>query len=355
MTRKGLIISLALCLSVNYGVCSAKENTLSTEATVETTSEEVQQSATEATTTASEYEASNNKTDVSNMSLNEFKTVIGEESELYGNLSYDEVFGMMKNSLNKGENISLADAFSMSGGLTIPDNFMYDLSDCGLSGSLDTTKLNFEYANLVNGMDTDYTSSDLKSQSHGAVDLFNSNYGNLASSLKVSNASLPKNFSMKELTKSNNAALNTTYSSAYKDKNFASVRGSIDVSGIFGQAASGVKSDNPASSADLSSMIQDASTSYKANANKKKNNAKNYSEANLQNALKNQIDTRNYVDSYYVDNYGNLITPNTSVDSNGNYDGHDRNSQFEKENAKEYNVYIAPSENIKGNHLKNKQ
>lgn len=328
-----LATSLLIC-SQNSIICKASDNTNIGSEEVLTVEETTTELATSTDSdlnldipdingTGSTLDINNvdTQTDVSlNMTLGDFKKVAEEESSLYGSLSYDAAFEMMKNSLDKGEPISLTDAFIATGGLTVPDNFMYDLSESGLTGTLDKTQLNFEYANLINKMNADSAamSLNLSSQSMGAVNLFESQYGDLASELQLESATLPEGFTMAEISANNNNIVNNLYSQAYSESDFASIRSSIDVSGIFNKASQGVDTYSLTSADDLQNTLDGLVSDYRQNAEDYKNNSQDIINAKVANAASNQVETRNYVDSYYIDSNGTLITPDTVVDELGN-------------------------------------
>lgn len=203
------------------------------------------------------------------MTLNEFRQSVSTQAEGFQNIDMESVFKLMQNSLDAGEDISLSNALSLSG-LTVPDNFMYDLSECGLNGTLDTSLLNLEYASLLSGMDEEYKAADFSSQSQGAVSLFNSNYGDLSESLKTTEYSLPEGFSMKEMVKSNNKTINASYKEAYKESGYKNVRKSMDVSGIFQQAANGPAVYSNTDASTLSGQAQSASSGAKSSYESKK-------------------------------------------------------------------------------------
>lgn len=328
-----LATSLLIC-SQNSIICKASDNTNIGSEEVLTVEEATTELATSTDSdlnldipdingTGSTLDINNvdTQTDVSlNMTLGDFKKVAEEESSLYGSLSYDAAFEMMKNSLDKGEPISLTDAFIATGGLTVPDNFMYDLSESGLTGTLDKTQLNFEYANLINKMNADSAamSLNLSSQSIGAVNLFESQYGDLASELQLESATLPEGFTMAEISANNNNIVNNLYSQAYSESDFASIRSSIDVSGIFNKASQGVDTYSLASADDLQNTLDGLVSDYRQNAEDYKNNSQDIINSKIINAANNQVETRNYVDSYYVDANGVLVTPDIQVDNSGN-------------------------------------
>ena len=242
------------------------------------------------------------------MTLSQFKDTIGQESELYGSLSKSDVFSLMKESLNQGESISLEDAMNISGGLTIPSNMMYDLSESGLTGKIDTSVLNIQYGGFVSQMAQDYNSMDLSSKSQGAVSIFQSQYGNI-SDFTLEEASLPEGWTMQDMINNNTGIINSAYNTAYNSGNFASIRNSVDVSGIFGQAANGAVAYNLKSNGELNSQVKQLASNYKADAERKRTDSKRESQVLASQNFASISSTKDYVDSFTIDENGNLKTP----------------------------------------------
>lgn len=189
---------------------------------------------------------------------------------MYGNLSYSDVFSLMKESLNQGENISLEDAMNLSGGLTVPSNMFYDLADSGLTGKIDNSILNIQYGGLISQMNQNYQAIDLSSKSQGAVNLFESQYGDIAKNITLDEATLPEGWSMQDMITNNNNIINNSYNTAYQNSNYATIRNSMNISGIFGQASKGAVAYNLASSGQLNSQVSQLASQYKMMLFKKK-------------------------------------------------------------------------------------
>lgn len=243
---------------------------------------------------------------MSDMTVSQFKQLIEAEGDIYGQLSYSDVFSLMKESLNQGENISLEDAVNLSGGLTVPSNMMYDLSDSGLTGKIDTSILNIQYGGLISQMNQDYKSIDLSSKSQGAVSLFESQYGSMNKTLNQVN--LPEGWSMQDIINNNNNIINSSYNAAYKDSNYETIRNSMNISGIFNQASKGAVAYNLASSSQLNSQVSQLAAQYKNDAIQNKNDAKKDSQILASQNFASISATKDYVDSFHVDEKGNLVS-----------------------------------------------
>ncbi len=243
-----LLLTSSLVLS-SFSVY-AEENT-------EETTESTTEISTEFTTEDlnSPYHAGTNTT----MTLSEFKDMVDVNSESFEKLGNDEVYKMMKNSLMNGEDIALTEAFSMSTGLEIPDNMMYDLSDCGMDGTIDTTSINLQYANVMAQMDKDFNTSldNLSSNSVTATELFNNTYGNLANELKVSKAELPEGFSFSELAVQNSTSFANAYGNAINSSEFQNIRNTVSIRDMFSEADKGVTRYGLASLSDLDLLTKD--------------------------------------------------------------------------------------------------
>ena len=174
------------------------------------------------------------------MTLDQFLATMDTQSETYKNLDYGDVFDIMKNSVMAGESIDLSSVLSIKG-LTVPNNEMFDLSKCGLTGEIDPSLINLQYAEMVTGMDKDAQALDLSSQSKGAVSLFRSEYGNIAESIKtLDEYKIPKSFNVDTMAKKQNKEIDKIYKEAYKDTGFKNIRNTIDSSSVFEEANKGV-------------------------------------------------------------------------------------------------------------------
>lgn len=244
--------------------------------------------------------------EMSDMTVAQFKQLIEAEGDIYGQLSYSDVFSLMKESLNQGENISLEDAVNLSGGLTVPSNMMYDLSDSGLTGKIDASILNIQYGGLISQMNEDYKSIDLSSKSQGAVSLFESQYGSMNKNLNQAN--LPDGWSMQDIINNNNNIINSSYNAAYKDSNYETIRNSMNISGIFNQASKGAVAYNLASSSQLNSQVSQLAAQYKNDAIQNKTDAKKDSQILASQNFASISATKDYVDSFHVDEKGNLVS-----------------------------------------------
>lgn len=224
----------------------------------------------------------------------------------------------MQNSLEAGQNISLSDAFNLSG-LTIPSNSMFDLSNSEISGTLDPTLVNYEYATLVSNMNKDTDSIDLSEQSSGAVNLFQNNYGDLANQLKVNEYSLPDNFSMQDMVQKNNDAVNNAYESIYNSGDYSSVRESIDVSSIFSQAQAGLSMPKTESASSLNKRLSEATADAKSNSASQKNSA-----------LSEYYSQKEEINKTYNQNQTNTKLSDTANANNSSTSTSDEETEYKK-------------------------
>lgn len=234
----------------------------------------------------------------------------------------------MKESLNQGENISLEDAMNLSGGLTVPSNMFYDLADSGLTGKIDNSILNIQYGGLISQMNQNYQVIDLSSKSQGAVNLFESQYGDIAKNITLDEATLPEGWSMQDMITNNNNIINNSYNTAYQNSNYATIRNSMNISGIFGQASKGAVAYNLASSGQLNSQVSQLASQYKNDAVQKRNEARKDSQILASQNFASISSTKDYVDSFHVDDNGNLISPyDSQINAAVDQANHDNMSQ----------------------------
>ncbi len=237
------------------------------------------------TETATEITTENEQTNISNnnvtagtnnttMTLSEFTSMIDTKSDSFTKVNNDDVFQMMKNSLDAGESVRLMDAWEISEGLSIPDNMMYDLSECGMDGSIDASEINFDYANLMTKLDENYAtaSTDLSAFTISSTELFNNTYGDLAEQLKVGEAVLPDGFDFNTMTTQNSASMQTAYESALNDSEYLTVKNTVSVNNVFEQAKNGPTKYSLMSADDLSKLLKTYSSDLEEDYESAKNN-----------------------------------------------------------------------------------
>lgn len=202
------------------------------------------------------------------MTYDEFMTQVGDNKEAFQNIDNDAMFNMMKNSLDAGEDISLGEAFSMSEGLEIPSNFIYDLSETGLNGQLDASSINLQYANLITNMSTSGNQSieDLSKNTVGAVNYFNSSYGDLADQLMINQATLPEGFDFTSICQNSSSQMSSAYGSLADNSEYNSIRSKINVSSLFDAAAEGLDAPELLSFSDLEGMASSYDEQLKNNS-----------------------------------------------------------------------------------------
>lgn len=258
--KKRIALSLVLALALTSPVYAEEPEKETTTVSEETISEEQQPE-------------SQKSSDPVVMTLGDFKTSIETNSDAFSSVNNDAMFQMMKNSMDAGESISLGEAFSMTTGLTVPSNFMYDLSDSGISGEVDVQSINLQYAQLLNGMNTSLNSAaeNLSAKEQDATALFKNNYGDLSKQLQIGTAKIPDGFSFAEIANSNTQSIYNAYSSALNSSDYGKVRKSLNVESIFTSAQKGVKEPNLISANGLKEIVQSSGTGIKAEAQRKKN------------------------------------------------------------------------------------
>ncbi len=246
---------------------------------------------TEAATVDPNYLSQGGNHGGTSMTLNDFKNMVNENSDAFNNTDNDTMFNYMKNSLDKGEDVNLSDAFKSSTGLTIPDNFMYDLSSCGMDGTLDASSINLEYGKLLNNINSSYDTKieDLSSCAMDASTLFTNTYGDLASKLQTDEATLPSDFSFKKISESAKKSMSEGYKDVTKDSNYNSIKDSVNTKNVFDKASKNLTMPDLLSTDDLNNLNSSYKSDLENNWNSKtstskKNNADEY------NSNKNSLD-----------------------------------------------------------------
>lgn len=187
-----------------------------------------------------------------------------------GGEHYSEAFANLLYTMQTGGDASASDWFSSGEFGSLYSNQLYTtLGDLNLTSQLDGRILNAEYLNASSCMAGAFSESPLAGQSVSCVELFNSQFGNLAESLKLSTPEIPESFSPYQMLGSAQSSLSSTYSSITNSGTFASVKNSISIGNIFNAAKSGMSSGTNLSSRlmgsnSLSSMLSGISGSAKS-------------------------------------------------------------------------------------------
>lgn len=199
------------------------------------------------------------------MTYSEFRSHIEDNKESFQKIDNDELFNMLKNSVDAGEDISLGDAFSNAKGLEIPSNFIYDLSETGMTGHVDGSTLNLQYANLISNMDKDALemNTDLSSKAIGATEYFNNTYSDVLNGQKIE---LPSNFDLSNMCQDNLINMLDSYSDYEGDGNFSGIRNGMNISDMYGTAAGGLSKPELMSPESLSGLTSDYNNQLKNNA-----------------------------------------------------------------------------------------
>lgn len=190
------------------------------------------------------------------MTLSEYQSMVAGNSDSFNLANNDRMFYMMQNSLDKGEDISLGTAFSMSERLNIPDNYIFDISSSGFNTNFDATSINVQYGVLLNQMNSnsDILKTDLSNKTSDAVSLFNNTYGDLATQFQLGEASLPNDFSFSDVVNQNSIAMNNAYGSILESSDYQGVKNSLNIGGLFNQASQGLSMPGLCSLSDLNTL-----------------------------------------------------------------------------------------------------
>ena len=177
----------------------------------------------------------------------------------------DDVFASMKVSLENGDMVSLSGAISLWGDKGVSTDAFYDLSGMGLDEYSDIGSVNLQYGQLAKSLQGGYQSASLSMESADCISLLNAAYGDLVSQYQLDSPTIPEGFSASGFIEEANAAINRTYQDAISSSQLASVKSSINTSGIFTAAAQGMESGMPSlsSSSSLSSALASVSASNK--------------------------------------------------------------------------------------------
>lgn len=254
------------------------------------------------------------------MTLSEFQNMIKDNSESM-TIDNDTMFNYMKNSLDAGEDINLSYAFSNSTGLEIPSNFMYDLSDCGMSGTLDASNINLQYADLTNSLSEDYNTAalDLSQNTVDATTLFENTYGDLSNELQIEKASLPSDFNFSSLSEQNQNAINEAYNSAFSSSDYNSIKNKVSTSSVFEEASKGLTMPDLLDFETLSNLTEDYNADIEKEWSETASSGKSDTWATYQGNLNNQQDYESSGVSEAQEGVKNKIAETESSNADARY------------------------------------
>ena len=294
------------------------------------------------------------------MTVDEFLTMIEQEGDKYQKVDNDKVFAMMKNSLDAGESISLGKAFAMSEGLTIPSNFVYDLSETGLTGKLDASTVNYEFASLVSemNMNQEQMKEDMSKRAKDATALFYDTYGDPLAAKKESIAAgytlpkmeLPEGYNYSSLISSAKSKVDSQFDAAFNSSSYQSIRNSINVSDLFETAKAGLPERKQKTAADLQKVIDENTAGwgndYESKSSKEEEDFwKSYNEKKEKNEEKDRI--RSLSKKEQNDEYYDKI-----IELNKKYMDLAENDQDGVDSEELANKYYAEAKEIKSQYPK---
>ena len=250
ISRK-LALSISLLMIMNTSIPVYADETTDAPVTTESASESE-------TATEESFKPNYNNHGGITMTYNEFMDQIGNNKDSFQKVDNDMMFNLMKNSVDAGEDISLGQAFSMTEGLEIPSNFIYDISETGLTGHVDATDINLQYASLVSNMNDQAKelNLDMSKNTVGAVKYFNNTYGDIADELMIKEKKLPENFSFVNVVQNSSSQMASAYKDLYNDSNYKDISSRINVAALFDEAAKGLTQPSLVSLENLQSLIK---------------------------------------------------------------------------------------------------
>ncbi|MCR5624235.1 MAG: hypothetical protein K6G11_03220 [Lachnospiraceae bacterium] len=254
------------------------------------------------------------------MTLSDFQELINSDSKTLS-IDNDTMFNYMKNSLDAGEDISLSSAFSNSTGIEIPSNLMYDLSDCGITGNLDASNINLQYADLSTNLSDTYNSAslDLSKNTINATTLFNNTYGDLVNKLQVTEATLPTDFDFSSLSSQNQTAINEAYNSAFSNSDYNSIKNKVSTSSVFEEASKGLTMPDLLDLETLNSLTTDYNSEIEKQWSETALSGKSDTWATYQGNLSNQQDYESSGVAEAQEGVKNKITETESSNADARY------------------------------------
>ena len=174
-----------------------------------------------------------------------------EDAEIAG--KYNNIFGDVQMSdYAKSFSESFASTFDMD--LVTSNIKEIGSADLITDAKLDMGSLNMQYDSVSLLLSEDFTAGVQESKASNSMQLWEDTYGGMVDkSLKV--IDIPESFNPNAMMASAKSSIASTYSDRLNSGTFAYVRGNINVSGIFEEAAKGVQVPSVLSSQDLYSKM----------------------------------------------------------------------------------------------------
>lgn len=167
----------------------------------------------------------------------------------------NDLYDAMFQSMEKGQDISLSDAFNQLSGYTVSQQSPFSTSDMSLSSQIDFGSVNLQFVAMSEQMEQMYNSSDLSGKSLNSVKLFNSTYGDILKQASLETPEIPSSFSAEKMIAQDTKNVNKAYSNLTNSSDFSKVKNKLSIGTAFDMASKGVNIPDLKSNTELSEMI----------------------------------------------------------------------------------------------------
>jgi len=152
---------------------------------------------------------------------------------------YSSVYGDVLDSMSGNNMMKLSMAIGSQMNIPVPQSIAAEVAVMDYSSIYDTGLLNLQYMALSQSYTDSYTMAESANKAADCMELFNSTYGDIASSLKLETPQIPADFTPDKMVSQMSKQMEKTYKDSTSKGQFASIKNSISIGNIFETAQKG--------------------------------------------------------------------------------------------------------------------
>ena len=180
--------------------------------------------------------------DGGNLSLNDLKQGAQQMNirDVLNNGDYTAVYGDVMKSIEENNPMKLSMAIGSQMKIPVPENIAAEVAIMDYSSVYDVGLLNLQYMALSQVYTDSFVKAESSQQSINCMELFNTTYGDLASSLKLEEPKIPDGFDPNKMVSDMSKKMGDTYLKSTTKGSFGDIKNSISIGNIFSTAQKGM-------------------------------------------------------------------------------------------------------------------
>lgn len=160
--------------------------------------------------------------------------------DMLNNGNYEAVYGDVMKSIEENNPMKISMAIGSQMKIPVPENIAAEVSIMDYSSTYDVGLLNLQYMALSQSYTDNFIKAESAQKSINCMELFNSTYGDLASSLKLEEPKIPDDFNPDKMVEKMSTEMGNMYISSTTKGSFANIKNSISIGNIFNTASTGL-------------------------------------------------------------------------------------------------------------------